>query len=860
MKLFTQLAATAALLFCGATAQAQTVASTATDPENVTDGYYVLKTHTKGNDGYLTYADGSGYGSRFRHVTQTDAPTTADYIWYVTKTDNGLVIYNCGKGVYIPATSGHGGNCSINPTIDNAAVLTVQKNTTTGDGILENGCLMYQNNYNPYSSPMYLHCNDYSSTEYALSYWEGGTATQSGSCVQWEFYAVSDYTLEGLTPAYAVKMETTSGETTTTSYCAVTGGTSIETKAPSVNFTEEVSLYYTLPKATCAETDLTVSQSNATFHFTVSDSSAEPTLDESKVPFTFYDEADPVWYNVYFRQNTAGNLIKLTSENGIGTTYGLARLNGSYEAFKGGLWAFVKDGYGVKVLCKQTGTYITVASGTNGVSATLSADGTKFIVMPNSTNASGFSLKYPGETYAYLGDHASNHAGIWNYSAAQNDGGSCWMLNKVDDSDIIRNNGRVAMLSTINGIEIPTEGNLSCISQNAVDNAKTAAQVATTVEELEAAYDIVYNSNPVPETTAYYRIKSVNGITKAYATTAAIPTSKTGSFEEAYKADNSINRTVARVADGKTDGASALVPQLWKFEEIDGYSWNVANPNVGAYLCDYTDTNSSVDMPVDAQYAGAYTLKKMATAQFTGHDTQTQFQLVCNDHTINAFGGDAGDNLQAYDGNDGDMGNYWEFEKVTEVPVVISAVGYASVAFPFAVEVPTDEDVTVYYAIQAGDGLLKLEELTSGEIPANTGVLLAHDGATTVNCTILESADELTATNLLQAATAKRTGFTSGENYFLGKNSKEQAAFMKGTIETVPCNKAYLPATSINDTNDGASAAGLSFSLGGDTTGINAVQSESQRSVKYYDLSGRRVLFPSNGIFVTDKGEKVLVK
>ena len=83
---------------------------------------------------------------------------------------------------------------------------------------------------------------------------------------------------------------------------------------------------------------------------------------------------------------------------------------------------------------------------------------------------------------------------------------------------------------------------------------------------------------------------------------------------------------------------------------------------------------------------------------------------------------------------------------------------------------------------------------------------------------------------------------------------------MKGNFATVPANKAYLPKTSINDTVEGASADALSFTLGGDTTGIATAQSESQRSAKYYDLSGRRVLFPANGIFVTDKGEKVFVK
>ena len=45
------------------------------------------------------------------------------------------------------------------------------------------------------------------------------------------------------------------------------------------------------------------------------------------------------------------------------------------------------------------------------------------------------------------------------------------------------------------------------------------------------------------------------------------------------------------------------------------------------------------------------------------------------------------------------------------------------------------------------------------------------------------------------------------------------------------------------------------------TVGIDGVLTDGDaEAVKYYDLSGRRVLNPTKGLYVTDKGQKVLVK
>ena len=860
MRLFTKLTAAATLLLCGMTAQAQTVADDATPIENFTEGYYVLKTYTKGSEGYAYYnTSGSGYASRFLHARNlTAAPTDANYIWYVTKTDNGMVFYNCGGKVYLPAQNGHGGNLNVNPTLDNAAVFVAEP-TTSGHFDDGNGFLIHEENYNPFSEKLKMHCNDNNASSYAMSYWEGGSYSSTNvSVMQWEFHKVTGYSLEDLTTVYGVKMEVTSGETTSTSYLALASGTDINTKAPDASGSSEMSFYYTVTgKATCTDENQTVSATNATFHFT---STSTATIDKSKVPFTLSTAESPVWYMVYFRSNKEYGMCHAAATNNNISSY--TTLNSGITdaaSFQGSLWAFVDDGnYGVKILNKLNGLYLTCSA---GGAATLSDAGQSFIVSTNSS--AGFSVKIKGAV-SYLGNHAgwngslkcNTTVGAWTNDAAQNDGGSSWTIYAVDTDADVLSVGKTAYTAYLTAqTAAETGSSLTVATEAKIAEAKSAVEAATTVTALNAAFDL-YNT-PKPETGAWYRIRNMSTSNNAYVTAANIFVDKDGSLAGAYETDNTMDRTIVRAADGSAS-VGDFVSQLWQLETNGtDNTVKIKSANVGGYFADYT--TGDLDMPVDGQYAGSYSLMAWPFSTFSGNDGKTMFQLTVNGHQMNAYQNDASTKIQSYDGHNNGIGNYWVFEKVTEVPVTISSVGYASVAFPFPVEVAED-DATIYIATQAGDGNLKLAELSSQVIPANTGVLLAHEGGATINLSIVSSNEVLSSSNILKAATAKRTGFETGNNYFLGKNSKDLPAFMKGNFATVPANKAYLPKTSINDTVEGASADALSFTLGGDTTGIATAQSESQRSAKYYDLSGRRVLFPANGIFVTDKGEKVFVK
>ena len=74
------------------------------------------------------------------------------------------------------------------------------------------------------------------------------------------------------------------------------------------------------------------------------------------------------------------------------------------------------------------------------------------------------------------------------------------------------------------------------------------------------------------------------------------------------------------------------------------------------------------------------------------------------------------------------------------------------------------------------------------------------------------------------------------------------------TPRVIAANKAYYVSTQTTD-------EALSLSFGGPAVGIDQIATPgAEKAQTYYDLQGRRVLYPSNGIYVTGDGQKVFIK
>lgn len=823
-----------------------TVATSYTAAENLTDGYYVLKNRCKGKNGYI-YHNPNRSDRPFRQKLEANVPLTAvgmnlEYVWKLTKntTDGTFTLQNVSTAAYMPAHNDNGGNFAQSTAEANAAKYQFSTFTAYTNS-LAGGVLLYETNF---TNTRYVHCNE--TDEPNLSYWEGGEAKDDGSVVQFAFYKVENLD-ETKIATYTINYKVGDNTVFSTTNKGVKGETVTITKP-------NVSNYFALKSE--PTDNLVLSDTNKEFNVVYTKSTA---------PFTFSTAESKTWYTLSLRNakdknSGAGNYLIRQDNNNIktGNNAGESKFEAAnvttFERFNGGVWAFVESGFGVKLMNKFTGTYVKVDGGGN--KAYLDATGTVFYVQTTSAEGAGFSLQYDGKTY--LGDHKEGNLGTWTPNVnwgedAQNDGGSGFAIHDAN-LDTYVSVGKSAATATLTALTANEEvdGKLTINTETSIAAAKAAVPSATTVDALNAAYAKSYNVEP----TAYYRIKnvSVNDNQNAYVSSENIFVGTDGKLSTSYNANNGLDRVVRRVSADKN-----YASQLWQFVDNNNGTFKLRNANTGCCLGAYESDGAALEMPIDNKHAGEYTLKATTANLSNGvtNDSKSMLQLVNEGHTMNAFQGSHNNTITNYDNHDGDNGNYWQFIKVTTVPVSISAANYATVAYPFAVKVPAESGVKAYAVSAVKNGMLELSEITDGIIAANTGAILYHEGEKQVNLEITNEAATYTGANKLQGATAKRTGFAANDTYVLALNSENQAAFLKSELTTVPANKAYVLASALPAAEAGAQALNFGF---GEVTGINGVNADSNNAVEYYDLNGRRVLYPANGIFVTNTGKKVFIK
>ena len=603
------------------------------------------------------------------------------------------------------------------------------------------------------------------------------------------------------------------------------------------------SSFYTIA---CSNQSMVVSETNKDFTYVATKSGTEP--------FT-----TGKWYRMQTRYNDAS--YKDNSYVTAGTFNGAAfvRGNGSksmstYADVVNGLWRFEESGLGVKLYNLGTGKYLR-----NGGVSTVDNDGTVFYVNdPGQT--SNVQLTLTIDNGAYFGNHSSVYQdgrrnaamSTWNSSKdAKEDNGSNFTIYAVDaDADFMAS--AKAALETTLTMNTADSKFVSNGVTTAYDAVKAKVASATTLEQLQTLFNEAVAATPAttitPDETAYYRLK----IADTYITSEAINVGKDGKLSTAYNANNNINRVVSR-----SDANSALVPQIWQFVKV-GNGYVLCNVNNHCRCAFFADGN--LDMPIDENYTTATATIKPVLSTATNDNSLVSLTLTGANNVFGLRGIKDNYNVNRFIGTNiysaNDPANIWQIEKVTTVPVSITDAKYATVAFPFATKVTTD-GVKAYYATGAADGMITLVEYPEGIIPANQGALLYNEaGATTANLEIVTT-DKAVEGNKLMPATAKRTGFTANSTYVLAKNTAEEAAFLKNSLTVVPANKAYIDAETIPADNSGSNVLNFNF---GQVTGINGVVAADKAGVQYFDLQGRRVLYPAHGIFVTNTGKKVFVK
>ena len=589
----------------------------------------------------------------------------------------------------------------------------------------------------------------------------------------------------------------------------------------------KASAWYTLE---CQATNKVVAADNATFVYK---------LTEGTAPFEYSTSTDRKWYLMRFQgsDNNFASYLNTTDTN-INVETAVKSFTNLLANEDKAFWSFEKSGYGVKVYNKLANKYLYIHTGNNQELLQLNDEGTELIVRPN--NKGGFSLQKSGNANACFGHHVGANLGVWNngdsYNAVQS---------KVEFYPVL---DKAKGFLTSNVENVNTNVNLLGVCMSDADKAalKTEFQNATDFAALKTVNNkLVKAVNTTPDENAYYQIKSVAGVNKNnYIYMSTINAQVNNTSKELV--ENNANAT--RIQSNKCNATT-----LWKFVPNDDKSaYYLLNVNLNAYLGKITANNqASIAMVKDKAATVAYTLN---------HRSGTKFALVLGDYCINAFEGGDSEKIGRYD-NDGDgkdsEGNTWYLEKVTpSVSVPVSNAKYASVAFPYATQVTGD--VKAYYASEINtDGVITLSEYADGVIPANQGAILYNEGATTAVLNILASSTAAApAKNYLNAAVTKLAGFTANETYALGKKGNGEVAFMLNSLEVITANKAYINKSDLT----GGSITSNVLNFGQVATGVNTVVAGTNDGVQYFDLQGRRVLYPAHGIFVTNTGKKVLVK
>lgn len=832
MKHLLSLATTLMLWLGAVTAWSDgvTVAQSYTPYADITDGFYLLKTRIKGDNGYIYRKNGdNGRPVRQKPEAKMDLNNIdLVYVWYVTNVDGNIVIQNASTGEFFSAYNDNGSNFNNISTTSSKAAMFAAQSFTPYTNSLDGGVLLYQVNY---TTKRFIHANTPTNEEHNLSYWEGGTAGDGDnhSVVQFAFYKLSGtISEEHITKTYAasVKLKNAENQVIVTSYYPKKVGETID---------KPHSYYYNIPT-------FTVSDAKKTFEETIA-KTATP-------PVTFSTPDNPTWYKLKLRNND-GNYVVYVDDNNVKTgnnahnsPYGTSAQT-TYQALNGAYWAIVESDYGVKLYNRAAKKYVTVtAEGKNKVKATMTDYGTTFYMQKS--NKADFSLRYEN-TKGYLGDHKDGFLSTWygdsNTDDTQNDGGSGYKVIAVDESDI--------QLAKTYASTISNATDADGLVQYNVEYDKIAS--ATTLDQLDAAYQSYQTDNDFSDFTGYYRVRNVNTEVNRYLSSENIQVSTNGSLLEKWQADANMDRNITRTTDADNFGS-----QLWQLTRNADGTYSLVNANTGREAGYITPEASQLQMVVNIGNGnGHYTFKPYTEGTtFDGYDAKSMFLMVDSEGNHASAASD-NDHVVANNNQYTNKSNYWQLVKVTSVPVTIKSVGWASVAFPFAVQVPAESGVKAYFAESADDTRMMLSEITDGIIPANTGVLLAKDGGCTVNLPIVTTTTTY-PNNKLACATAERDGYASKANYMLSAKTGT-VGFLPSTMTLVPANKAFLPAANI--TSGSGQAQMLSFYIGGAVTGINDAAADAHNGNNtYYDLNGRRVLYPAHGIYVTGNGKKVFIK
>ena len=492
-----------------------------------------------------------------------------------------------------------------------------------------------------------------------------------------------------------------------------------------------------------------------------------------------------------------------------------------------------------------------------------STNATAFYLQPNtafSDITGGFTIQPDASNTHAVGDHGGGNLNYWcnRGSSELNDNGSVFRVADLltDCKTIATNNTNTQYVG-----DIATAANTTLGEQTSVE------AFFTKYDELATA-GTLYST---PATDKLYRITFTRGNVSPALTNATANGDGTINIGSGSTPDE---RRVTYVSQA-TNTPSAIVRFVPVSSEAGSYL--IQDVNSELYYGSKGD-DSKLYAVKDTQWAGHYavansingTLTNLSLKNTKATSITEQYLWCCgesessifSDYNYVRFHSPYNGNAETGDLNSIEAGCVLKIQEVTSLPLTISEAQYASLCLPFSVTLPEGVTANKVTAVTGDDKELALESI-GNTIAASEPVILQGPAAD-YTLTINNANGTKTTDNLLTGASVKRTGIAD-TYYALGYKAingatEKTAGFYKVSTTNMPANKAYLLKNNIPTSAQAAMM--FSFNFGGNTTGINnatATDNDADSNV-YYDLNGRRVLYPAHGIYVKGNGKKVFIK
>lgn len=560
----------------------------------------------------------------------------------------------------------------------------------------------------------------------------------------------------------------------------------------------------------------------------------------------------------YIRSYRSGNYLTYNGDE--------ANLTHGDLSVEGTRWYFTADGTtdgGLRVRIHNAATGNLLAG-----HSSFTAEGATWYIKPNPHNSNGFCISLSEALDANCLDANNQNSGVGYWQPAANDNeGTTWQFVELISAEEYTRGLVAEKLATLRPAFERAVGKGYVNAPSDVDLQTMLGQMDEletnpTLEGLTALNAAVAALQPAAENSpvdgALYRIQNYQRKTS----TGNNACNGEGGYIEPIDQLKPAHSVCTARALAAVDQDEASADALWQLQAAGDGTYRLYNPNSGFYMTQTDDSQEIKTLTTNADEAATFSF-----GTYEGYPGQSSIKCVervsatypylhCSGNLND--GSNTSARVMFYTaGANGPSA--WYIRPAETINVGLTQVGdeaWASAVLP--VDVELKDDVKAYTGeLDEADGVLRLTELT-GTVPAGKPVVLAGTaGVKALRVSAAQAPVSVDESGALKG-TLRYVGVTdeTRDSYLiLGIYDEAVGFYLPAEATTaIPGNKAYL------DNAAGSAVRGYALSLGGATTGIEGVTDGSDASeAPLYDLSGRRVVKPTHGVYIRG-GKKVYIK